>query len=530
MKRFLLSLIPLLLLGCRLLAQQVNASSKITNVTVFRSLARETRTSLVNLPAGNVDVVISGVTTQMLDQSIQVAVKGDAVLLSATVRTNYFDSTAATAPDPKALKLQDSIRVLSLALRWIAEERSVHTGEFQLVNDLLHSVVNQKEAKPADLSACADIYRARMSDLKKKLFDLQLGQESIDARLAKHKGQLAEMGPKAKNPVKEIVLTFWSEIPGVDQIKCNYLVNSAGWVPMYDLNVENTSKPVEITYKASIFQTTGNDWSNVDINVSTYNPSMNNDRPILHPHYVDYVNYALQRFGSEANSMYVATPTADSPPALPDFASPTSDPDAVQMQYSIGLKQTILADGKQHICKLQHYSVPATYRYHTVPKLEAAAFLLARITDYGKYNLLPGQANVFFGETYIGQVELNPQVTGDTLLVSLGRDEQIVVSRTRIQDKTGKKVMSDKQCENFAFCINVRNNKGVPIDIEILDQVPLSRRKDEITVKLLERSGAAYDVDFGKILWHFKVDPNKSMKRDLAYTIDYPLGKNIAEQ
>ncbi len=173
--------------------------------------------------------------------------------------------------------------------------------------------------------------------------------------------------------------------------------------------------------------------------------------------------------------------------------------------------------------------MPATYRYHAVPKLEAAAFLLARITDYGQYNLLAGQANVFFGDTYVGQVALNPQVTGDTLLVSLGRDEKIVVKRNRIKEKTGKKILSGVQKETYAYEITVRNNKGVPIEIEILDQIPLTRRK-EIIVKLEDKSGAEYDVTSGRILWNIKIDANKSKVLDLEYTVEYPEGQTVGEQ
>jgi uncharacterized protein (TIGR02231 family) len=433
--------------------------------------------------------------------------------------------------DPKMLKLQDSIKALNLQLRWIAEEKSVHLGELQLVSDLLRSGTVKTEYKPTDLNACADIYRTRTGELKKKLFDLQLRQESIEARLTNHEGQLSQMGPKAKNPVKEIVLHFWSEIPGVDQIKCNYLVGSAGWIPMYDLNVENTRQPVAMTYKASVFQTTGFDWKNVDMTISTSNPSLNNNRPILAPRFVDYVSYTLTAVQSviATNSMYIAnrTDTVSAPDPF-SYVVNAHETD-VQVQYEIDIKQTIPSDGKQHICKLQNYSVPATYRYHTVPKLETAAFLLARITDYGQYNLLAGKANVFFEDTYVGQVDLNPQVTGDTLLVSLGRDEKIVVSRTRIYEKTGKKVLSGVQKENFAYVITVRNNKGFPIEIEVLDQIPLSRRK-EIAVKLVEKSGADYHEAYGRILWQLKIDPSKSKTLDLVYTVDSPEGKAIAEQ
>jgi len=533
MKRIFGVILSLLFLSSVFIGQEIDVSTQITDVTVYRTMARETRSGTVSLPTGNSEVVISGVTTQLMDQSIQVSIKGDATLLSAVVRTNYFNTLENGEANPKALKLQDSIKTLNLELRWINEERVIHNGELQLINDLLKTVSGQKEYKPADLDACADLYRKRTSELTKKLFDLQLRQESMAERLDKFQGQLNEMGPKPKSPVKEIVLSFWSEVAASNQIKCMYLVGAAGWVPMYDLNVETTAKPVAIAYKASVFQSTGMDWKNVKMTVATANPGLNNNRPILSPRYVDYVTYALIQNDNalmRMNSMYVAK-REDDVAGFTDgnnYQVNVTESD-IHVEYQIDIKQTIPSDGKQHICKLQSYIVPATYRYHAVPKLESAAFLLARITDYGQYNLLAGKANVFFGDTYVGQVDLNPQVTGDTLLVSLGRDEKIVVKRIRIKEKTGKKILSGVERETFAYEITIRNNKSVPIEIEILDQVPLSRKK-EIEVKLIDKSGAEYEEVYGRLLWNLKLEPGKSKTVDIEYSIEYPEGKTVSEQ
>jgi uncharacterized protein (TIGR02231 family) len=532
MKRIFFFLFPIFLLCTHVDAAELETNSKVTAVTVYRNLARETRSSITNLPAGNTEVVISNVSLHMLDPSIQVAVKGGAVLLSASVRTNSFNDDFAIAANPAALRLQDSITALKLVLRWIAEERSVHVGELQLIAQLLQSATTQKEYKPTDLNACADIYRSRTMELRKKLFDMQLRQEAIEARVAKHQDGIEAMAPKTKNPVKEIVLSFWAEAPVTATIKTMYLVNSAGWTPMYDLNVANTSQPIAISYKASVFQSTGYDWKSVDLTISTSTPGMNNDRPILSPRYVDFVTYApTSTFlsGAATNSMNISIgSTVTNEAEVPQYEVSTTESD-IHVDYKIEIDQTIASDGNQHICKLKNYDVPATYRYHTVPKLDLGVFLLARITDYGQYNLLAGQANVFFEDAYIGQVALNPQVTGDTLLVSLGRDEKIVVKRTRIQEKTGKKFLEGKETENFAYKITVRNNKGVPIRIEVLDQVPMSRTKD-IVVELEEMSGADYQKDYGRLLWQLKVDPNKSKTLDLSYKITSPTGKIVAER
>jgi uncharacterized protein (TIGR02231 family) len=199
------------------------------------------------------------------------------------------------------------------------------------------------------------------------------------------------------------------------------------------------------------------------------------------------------------------------------------------VEYPLTMRQTIPSNGKEYVISLQEYQVPAIYKYHTVPKLDCGVYLLAKITDYGKYNLLPGQASIFFGDTFIGQVAINPQTTADTLLLSLGRDERIVVKRNRLNVKSSKSILNGAQKDVYEYEIVVRNNKSVAIDIEVLDQVPLTRRK-EIEVELLEYAGADYDKEYGKLLWTMRIQPNMSKSVRLKYTVKYPEGKVVAEQ
>jgi uncharacterized protein (TIGR02231 family) len=400
----------------------------------------------------------------------------------------------------------------------------------------------QEGLKPAELITLLDFYRTRQTDIRKKLFDLTNKEEKLNEKIQKYQGQIDEMGEKPINPVKEIVLTFSSETGGSLTIRPTYLVNNASWSPMYDIKVINTAQPVNILYKAKIVQNTGFEWKDCKVTISTANPSVNNDRPILNPRYIDYYVYRVQSTvplsaGISMNMMQINSPVRkdaqdkeqeDSFVDAFDYNAEVSESE-VNVEFAIDARQTIQSDGKEHICAIQSYTVPATYKYHTVPKLEQAAFLLAKITDYGKYNMLAGPANIFFDDMYIGQTHLNPKVSSDTLLVSLGRDERIVVKRIRVLDKNSKRFIADSQKDVYTWETIIRNNKGTPIDIEVLDQVPLSRR-DEIKVELTDKQGAEYTEEFGKLFWNYTVKPNDSKKIRFSYTVEYPKGKTVQEQ
>lgn len=510
-------------------AQEITAISQVTDVTVYRTLARESRSATVSIPKGNHDVVLSRISTLMTDASLLVSVKGNATLLTASVRTNYFTEQHNVLQNPKAERLRDSIRVLETDLGWIGQQQELLSGEMALVAEYLKP--NPKEpVKPADLMALADFYRNRFTELKKKQFDLSLKAARMHEQKNRFEGQLNEMSANKTDPAKEIVLSFSSETGGSLQLECSYLVSSAGWTPMYDVKVENTAKPVLLDYKARLFQKTGYDWKNVRITVSTANPSRDNNRPLLRPRYIGYVTYNFRTAGKSEEGVLTNMMQAEKVTSDREINYPVGvNESGIQIEYRIDARQSIPSTGREHVCRLQHYTVPVTYRYHAVPKLDPGAFLLARITGYEQYNLLAGTANIFFGDTYVGQTQINPEITADTLLLSLGRDERIVVKRVRVQDKNTRKLLNDSQKDTYVWETTIRNNKDSPVDIEILDQVPLSRH-NEIEVELVNHNGAEYDKTYGKLLWNLRVQPGETKKIRFEYTIKYPKGKQVQEQ
>jgi uncharacterized protein (TIGR02231 family) len=164
-----------------------------------------------------------------------------------------------------------------------------------------------------------------------------------------------------------------------------------------------------------------------------------------------------------------------------------------------------------------------------VPKLDPSVFLIAKVTDYGQYNLIPAYASIFFEDTYIGQSFIDPKTVADTLALSLGRDENISIKRAKpIDIKSEKKIIGNTKKEVITYEITIKNNKRVAVLIEIFDQIPISRQKDiEIDVDKNELSGADYNKDFGKLSWRVKLEPNSSKRLRFGYSIKYPKDKVI---
>jgi uncharacterized protein (TIGR02231 family) len=201
----------------------------------------------------------------------------------------------------------------------------------------------------------------------------------------------------------------------------------------------------------------------------------------------------------------------------------------MMVEYEIEQAQDIESDGQDHIIAIQELTMPATYNYHTVPKLDNGVFLLARITDWGKYNLLAGDATLFFDDMYVGRSYINPNISSDTLLISLGRDEKINVKRIKLNDLCVTKKLSNKKRETKAYETILKNNKNTAVEVELLDQYPISRNSD-IEVSLDEAEGAQVTKDYGKLLWRIKLQPGESKKVRVVYTMKFPEDKLVAEK
>lgn len=196
------------------------------------------------------------------------------------------------------------------------------------------------------------------------------------------------------------------------------------------------------------------------------------------------------------------------------------------VDFEINTPYTVKSDNKNYTVDMQFYDLPAFYQYYCVPKIDKDAFLIANIVDWEKYNLLEGEANVFFEDTYVGKTLMDVRYASDTLEISLGRDKKVSVNREKIKDFTNKQFIGNKKEETRAWKTTVKNNKTQSINMIILDQVPVSTI-EEIEVFVQNNSGAKQDSETGEIKWEFELKPNDKKDFELRYSVKYPKYRNL---
>jgi uncharacterized protein (TIGR02231 family) len=190
--------------------------------------------------------------------------------------------------------------------------------------------------------------------------------------------------------------------------------------------------------------------------------------------------------------------------------------------FDISIPYTILSNGKENFVEIQQYSIAANYTYLSIPKVDKDAFLLARLQGWDKSELLPGAANVYFENNYVGQTYFDTRIVDDTLSVGLGRDNNIVVKRKQVNEfKEKTSISGNTKKVSRMYEIEVRNTRKSAIEIELEDQIPLTNN-EQLEVEVLETGNAEYNKETGKLTWKLKLNPGESKSLRFGYAVKHP--------
>ena len=196
------------------------------------------------------------------------------------------------------------------------------------------------------------------------------------------------------------------------------------------------------------------------------------------------------------------------------------------INFEINTPYSIQSDSKNYTVDMVTYELPAFYQYFAVPKVNNTAYLIAGITNWEQYQLLEGEANVFFEQTFVGKSLLDVRYASDTLEISLGRDKMVTIERKKEGDFTEKSFLGSKKTASRLWKTTIKNNKSQPISMVVLDQVPVSTL-EEIEVEIQSLSGGKHNVKTGEIKWEFKLAPSDTKLLELKYEVKYPRNKNL---
>lgn len=529
--------------------------AKVEKATVYLNGAQLFSNHDVILTQGVNDIIFEGVSPLLQSPSLQASGKGNFTIMEVKFDAVYQEAVAVNKPNVKKLKalqlVADSITEIQLQLDELTDKMTALQTE---KNILLNNRLIKGETKRDTLNLFKDAMeylRTRLANINAETYKIRRDQNIRNQQLADLQerqnalssliNQVETPGVPAPKANYRVIVSVLAEQATTGSVSINYFVAQAGWVPEYDLRADNATNKLQLTHKARITQNTGVDWSNALLTLATGAPMQSTIKPDLSPAYLSfYTTYQkdknkkqLENIVPQTLSMAESKSTAGNTATLNDadasfayeWTSVTEN--MLNTEYEVKMRYSIPADGQQHLVAIQTKDLKTNYNLSSTPKLDANAYLLAKITGWEDLNLIPGNSRIYFDGSYIGESYIDPNTTNDTLTLSMGKDRGLVIHRKKLKDKTREKVLLEEKTISVTYEIVVKNTKSVVAELHLDDQIPLSTNP-AIVVKLTESSKAKLDAETGKLEWDLTLKPKETRKITFTYEVKIPKDKAIA--
>ena len=560
MKKIFAILVSILIATNTFAEDEKIVKSKIEKVTVYSQGAQVYRKASYSINKGVTEIIIDGVSNNIDANSLQVNATGSSIILDTKYSIFYpekIDPKLEGLPlkiRRKIIILQDSISRQSYDVRVLQDEIDVYFATKKILanNGAIRGQGKVNDSIPL-LKDAIEYYTKKMMEINKKLqvlnkdktiLNLQLTGMNLRLQSLRNFENENNLNPKPKGPSYRITVTFKANQQVSGKLEVSYLVNNAGWTPLYDLRSDISSSKINLNYKANVHQNTGVDWTDIRLNISTNNPYQNKTKPTLHPWYVDYNIYKLKsQKNKEVRNSYGEKRKAEklnyNAPATESMVMNDAEEDAIysnefvevvdnmiSAEFRIDLPYSIKSNNQKHMVLIKNVDLEANYKYYTVPKVDKSVYLVAQLSKLDELQLVPAKANIFFDGTYMGETYIDPTTMDDTLFLSLGKDPNIIAKKTLLKKETKNKIVGQKMEKTYAYSIEVKNLKSRAIRIVVQDQIPITQNSD-IEIEALETSRGKFNERTGMLEWEFTLKPKAEKDIKLTYEVKYDKDKNL---
>jgi uncharacterized protein (TIGR02231 family) len=532
-------------------SSEIEVTSEISQVTVYANAALVTRRAEINLPAGEHTLIFAGLLSPLDANSIKVSVGEDETvkIFGAQLKKTFLEDI----PSQEIRKLKDEIQNIQDEIKKRDDLKKILADEKdfldslrlfsrdKLPEDLVTRVPSAKELEDTlnflDSKLKENFSRAMEAD--RNIRDLR---KKLEAALKK----LAQMQGNLRKELRSIEVDVKAMKAKKTSVSVSYLVPAgAFWRPLYDARACFEKSEVELVSYAIVRQTTGEDWNNVALAVSTAKPAIGGRMPYISP-------WFLRVYESRRAELYDKAQLKAGVPMRSQFRAfkekvgldeemeagvalePEVEEKGVAVLYTLPRPVSIPADGSEHKLPISTQILKARFKYSTYPRLSMYSYLGSRVTNAEKLQLLSGKMNVFLEGDFVGQSSIDNIGPGEEFDLYLGVDENVKVKREQIEKKVDDVLIAGIPAPNrrifFKYKLRVENYKSKDIMVNLFEAMPVSQ-DERIRVRLtgVDVQPAEKDWEDRRGIWKWELHLKPQEKRDISYTfsIEHPRRLNI---
>ena len=527
-------------------AADIDATSAIDTVTVYPDGATVTRVIALDLASGDSTLVARDFPLSLDPSSLRVEGEAGAKLTIGTI-----DARPPRATPPVNLSEIDK------RIETLKDERSDLQGAIDAAVARRKFAQRFAEASPAGLGDKGEArpiteWRAAFSAVGEEIATADTAIREATRKQRETDRQIAQLEAErsAKPPSKlEVRIDVASAAATKATLRVTYAVRNARWMPLYDARLDTGAKDrkpqVELVRRAEVTQSTGEDWSNVTLGVSTVRIGRGGSAPELNSLVVRYPQppkpLALGTASDMAMPAQPMTRQAQSP-AMAKAAEPELRERADEQQanaeigdfqavYQISGRVNLGANDGAKSLLISSMTVTPDLAIRAAPVVDPTAYLEASFKLAEDTNLLPGKVAIFRDGTFVGRSKFSTAARNDAIRLGFGADDKIKIERTVIRQNEGTAgVIASSKTDARSFRTVVRNGHDFPIRIAIEDQLPVSENED-IGVEMLSSTTPPTTTNLrdkrGVLEWAFDAKPGEIKEIKFAWRIRWPKDKGI---
>ncbi len=553
-----------------LAAEPVTREGKIQDVILYRNQALVTRVVEVDLKEGSHEIIVTKLPSEIIQNSLYAESVGADVRAAKLKITELKSDT-----DPKLAALDEKIEK--------ANNDSIRLSKLIEVNRLKLSFLTKQEdfiATTEKVELSRGILNADTMkqltlfnfDQKKDLALEELKLQEDIKNLQKEKDLLLrERKQLVKTSLKSIDASIFIDKIGSGkcEIRLYYLVQNAGWSPIYNFYSKLGSKTVRVEFNARIQQVSGENWDNINLTLSNATPALSALAPGLSPFRISLSNlgnslgqedlksasqgvskkmsaaynkqigaqswnetqegsWAMNSAANEYQNLELLAKDEDLNILKKDAKQNSSAP---SVSFLLKSKVSFLSKTEQQLVKVEKSELPAKFYNVAIPLLTTYVFREAEIENDGFENLLEGQVSVYLDEKFVGHGEISNVAKGQSFVMGFGVDTQIRARRELYEKK--EKILGGNKELSFKVRVILENFSKKPTDLRVLDRIPVEDEKENVRITLDLKNNTLsadelyqqYERTKGILRWDLALQPesaaSKSKTLDYSYKLEF---------
>jgi len=508
---------------------RITVQTQVAAVTVYSDQALVTRRGVVSLTGLERELVITSLPVTLETDSVRVSGTGTVGVRLLGVSSDRIYTTEPVAErvaqltrqiqqiEAEKRNLQAQIDALALQARFIEGLREKTEEPFA-------QSLSRKNLSLSETLDFLNFLGSQYSEYAIASGDCHSQQQELDKQLQALRATLHNI--QTPHPKESLNLVVGIEVAGEGEfeLEVSYIVNRASWTPLYDLRVDSASKIVHLSYLAEVTQNTGEDWQDIALTLSTAKPGLGTLPPKLEPWYIDTIlprirQRALPRPSLPTIAAAPAAAEALFPQEQEELASDTLIPaenvgaaiskEGSVVTFKLNGGGNIPSDGTPHKTTIFHDDYSCSFDYVAMPRLVSFAYLQANIKNSSDGAvLLPGKANIFRDDVFVGTTKLENIAPGQEFILNLGIDENLKIERSLVERLVDKKIIVNQRRTTYAYRVLITNLLNQEINLKITDQLPVSRN-EQIKVRLTRIQPQIQLGEMGILEWELSVLPQE---------------------